>query len=73
MRISTKDASKVLGLSVLTIQYDAQQGTSPYARYIKRTGCTRGMYDIQSSKLADYLKISEKELLERIGVKDGIE
>lgn len=67
MRLSTKEASKLTGLSVLTIQYEAQQGTSPYARYIKRTGCSRGMYDIQSSKLADYLKITEEELIQRIG------
>lgn len=66
MRITTEQTSIILGVSVQTIQYGLQVGKYPFGTYLKRNGASRGMYDIQSSKLASYLNVSEEDILRRV-------
>ena len=75
LRVKVKDAAQLLGVSVLDIRSGLETGFYPFG--VARKVCSgpvkwgRGQrnfkYIIFAPQLADFLKITEQDLLERIG------
>lgn len=66
MKITVKQASKLLNLSELTVRWGIKNNTLPIGSYIQMPGSKRTVYHISDGQLASYLKITTEELKERM-------
>lgn len=65
MRITTSIASKLLGISVFSLQCGLQANKLPFGTCWKNEGSTTNTYLIYPGVLAEYLGITLDELEER--------
>lgn len=65
MKVTVEDTAKLLGVTALVVRYGIQTNSLP-GTYVKGPSNKKGSYLIYTSQLAEYMKLSEEEIKNRI-------